>query len=271
MRKIAVILTSICFLCICAVARASSADGAWSKTWSISGPNAEVRVDADFGDVHVVQGATNSVHAEVTTYRWRISPSEVQVTGTQDGNHIELRIETPHYHGGGLFHWSTPKLYVELQVPSGSNLDLHTGFGDVSGDNLQATARVDTGFGKIRFPGFNGELTGDTGFGDIRIDGRFEKLRVKTGFGDIHAEVDNGSKMRDDWRLETGFGSVQVRVPSDLNAELDAQSGFGHVSTDIPLTVSDTSSHSSVRGRLGSGGMALELETGFGSVHIGRT
>jgi hypothetical protein len=270
MRKAFLIFAAFCFVSACSAAQTFAADGAWNKSWSVSGSGTEVRVEADFGDVHVIQGAPNSVNATVTTEYWRI-PADVQVTGTQNGNEVEIRVETPKYHGGGLFHWHTPKVDIELEVPPHSQLDLHTGFGDIHGENLQATARVDTGFGGIRFPGFSGELTGDTGFGDVRADGRFDRLQLKTGFGSIRADIDSGSKMSEDWRLESGFGSVHVLLPSDLNADINASSGFGHVSTDVPLTLSETSSHSSVRGKLGAGGFPLELSTGFGSVHIGRT
>lgn len=271
MRKAPLIFAALCLVCACSTARVFAADGTWSRSWSVSGHGTQVRVEADFGDVHVIQGAANSVHASVTTYYWHIEPSEVQVIGTQNGNEVEIRVETPKYHGNGLFHWHTPKVYIELEVPTGVQLDLHSGFGDIAGENLESKARVDTGFGKIRFPGFSGELNGDTGFGDIRVDGRFDRLQLKTGFGDIRAQVNNGSKMSEDWRLESGFGSVRVFVPSDLNADIEANSGFGHVSTDVPLSLSETSSHSSVRGKLGTGGFPLEVSTGFGSVHIGRT
>lgn len=271
MRKTGLFAMAICFAFALSGARAFAADGTWTKTWTVSSPGAELRVEADYGDVHVVNGAATSIHATVTTYYWRIQPGEVEVSDTQDGNRVEIRIETPKHHDGGLFHMHSPKVYVEVEVPTGTELDLHSGFGDISGENLQGKARVDTGFGKIRFPGFNGQFTGDTGFGDIRMDGRFDRLDVKTGFGSIRAAVARGSKMTDDWRVESGFGSVDVDLPEDLNADIKASSGFGHVSTEIPLAVSGTEEHSSVHGKLGAGGLPLQVSTGFGHVHIGRS
>lgn len=271
MRRAAILSAVFCFACAVSSARAFAADGRWTKTWSVAGPGAAVRVEADYGNVHVVNGAANSVRATVTTYYWRIQPGEVEVSDTQEGNRVEIRVETPKHHDGGLFHLHSPKVYVELEVPNGTRIDLHSGFGDISGENLQGEARVDTGFGKIRFQGFNGEFTGDTGFGDVRTNGRFDRLQLKTGFGSIRAAVQSGSKLAGDWRLESGFGSVRVDVPADLNADIEARSGFGHVSTEIPLTISGTENHSSVRGKLGAGGLPLQVSTGFGSVHIGRT
>ena len=271
MRRAGAFAAAICLACAIFTARAFAADGSWTKSWNVSAASAELRIDADYGDVHVVNGASNSIHATVTTEYWRIQPGEVEIRDTQDGNRVEVRIETPKHHDHGIFHMHSPKVYVEVEVPTGTQLDLHSGFGNISGENLQGKTRVDTGFGKIRFPGFAGEFTGNTGFGDVRTDGRFDRLDLKTGFGSILAQIDRGSKVSGDWRVESGFGSVDVDLPSDLNADIDASSGFGHVSTEIPLTISGSESRSSVHGKLGSGGLPLEVSTGFGHVHIGRS
>ena len=270
-RRASAFAIAICLACAIFTARAFAADGTWTKSWNVSGSPSELRVEADFGDVHVVNGASNSIHATVTTYYWRIQPGEVEVRDTQDGNHVEIRIETPKHHDGGIFHMHSPKVYVEVEVPIGTQLDLHSGFGDISGENLQGKVRIETGFGKIRFPGFTGDFDGDTGFGDVRTNGRFDRLELKTGFGTIRAQIARGSKVSGDWRVESGFGSVDVDIPEDLNADIEASSGFGHVSTEIPLTVSGNEDRSSVHGKIGSGGLPLEVSTGFGHVHIGRS
>ena len=269
MRKAALIFGAFCLACAGSAVRASASDGQWSKTWNVSA-SAELRVDADYGTLHIVSGAANTIHANVTTTYWSI-PSDVEVSDSQDGNHVEIRVRTPSNHGGGWFHWRSPKVDIDLQVPSGSHLDLHTGFGDIRGENIQGEAHVDTGFGGIHFPEFTGQLHGETGFGDITADGRFDSLQLKSGFGSVRAEASSGSQIHDDWRLESGFGDVSLRVPSDLNADIDASTGMGHVSTDVPLNVTETSSHSELRGQLGKGGSPVELNTGFGSIHLGRS
>ncbi len=268
MKKVAVLLGMLCFLAV--APRVLASDGSWTKTWTISGA-ADLHLDADYGTVHIASGPANSIHADIETTYWHIAPDEVEVSESQDGNRVELRVRTPNDHGGGWFHWHSPKVEIDITVPDGSQLNLHTGFGDIRGDNLRAHAHVDTGFGGIHFPEFKGQLNGETGFGDITADGRFDSLELKTGFGSVHAEADSGSQIRDDWRLESGFGDVSLRVPLDMNANLDAESGFGHVSTDIPLSITENSGHSSIHGQLGKGGSPLELSTGFGSVHLGRS
>jgi hypothetical protein len=227
----------------------SQSDRQWSKSWTVS-PSAELRLQADRGDVHVSQIPGNSIHAVVTTTYWHISESEVEISSTQDSTGVEIRIRVPeeHFH---FFHHSA-SVDIDLQVPAGSRLALRTGFG------------------KVHVVDFDGHVDADTGFGDVDARGRFESLSLRTGFGTIRAEASAGSHVTRDWRLSSGFGDITLSLASDLNADLEARTGFGHVSCDFPITVTDTRSRSSINGRIGSGGSPVNIDTGFGSVHIRR-
>lgn len=240
----------------------------WSKTWNVSA-SPKVRLVTGRGTITIDQVTSNSVRAVVNTNYWRIDSSQVEITETQTGNSIDVQIHTPEEHGGfHWFGWHEPKVEIELDVPAHSNLDLETGFGDVTASGLDAKSRFNTGFGHVRMSNYNGALDAESGFGDMTVDGRFDSLLLKTGFGHITANAAQGSRLTDAWRLSSGFGDVRLRMPSDLNADVHASTGFGSVSTDYPITISGMKEHSSIDGRIGSGGPPLELETGFGSVHI---
>jgi hypothetical protein len=72
--------------------------------------------------------------------------------------------------------------------------------------------------------------------------------------------------------LRTRDGSVSLRLPQDIAADLDAHTGDGRIDSDFPVTVSGSSltDSKSVRGRLNGGGPLLEIRTGDGSIHISR-
>ncbi|MGA7842379.1 MAG: DUF4097 family beta strand repeat-containing protein, partial [Candidatus Acidiferrales bacterium] len=82
------------------------------------------------------------------------------------------------------------------------------------------------------------------------------------------AQVSSGSKLANSWNLHSGDGHITLRVPSDLNAMLDAHTGDGSITLDIPIQVSGSLSHSSVRGKLNGGGPTLAISSGDGSIHI---
>ena len=91
---------------------------------------------------------------------------------------------------------------------------------------------------------------------------------MHSGDGPVLVVVDPGSRVSDEWRLTTGDGSLTLRVPRDLRADLDATTGDGHISSDLPISMSGTISGHSLHGRLNGGGGALTLHTGDGSIRI---
>jgi hypothetical protein len=71
-----------------------------------------------------------------------------------------------------------------------------------------------------------------------------------------------------DLDLRSGDGSITLRLPEGLGAELDAQTGGGSIGIDRSLGVSGTIREHSVRGPLGPGGPPLKIYTGDGSIRL---
>ena len=51
---------------------------------------------------------------------------------------------------------------------------------------------------------------------------------------------------------------------------LDAHTGDGNITLDIPIKVSGSLSHSSVHGKLNDGGPTLSISSGDGSIHLAK-
>jgi hypothetical protein len=64
---------------------------------------------------------------------------------------------------------------------------------------------------------------------------------------------------------------VDLEVPGDLAANLDASTHDGHISLGLQVTVEGTFSSSSIHGKLNGGGAALTIRTGDGSIHLSKT
>lgn len=258
----------------------------WSKTYAVNG-RAYLHVQTDDGSVSITSADQNEIYVHVTTTRYTIGSSGVTIEQSQNGNSVDVRVRTPHFHWG--LWGSSGTVRVDVRVPRCLNLDVNTGDGNVSAEPVSGNIRIVTGDGNITANGLHGQvylhsgdgridssgmdgaLQVDTGDGHITIDGRFDSLQAQTGDGSIDASAAAGSKVADGWALHSGDGRITLRVPGDLNAELDAHTGDGSVSVDVPITVSGTLNGSSVRGRLNAGGGLLKISSGDGSIHIERT
>jgi hypothetical protein len=255
----------------------------WSKTYAING-RADLHVQTDDGSVSITSADQNEIYAHVTTTRYTIGSSGVSIEESQNGNAVNIHVRIPHFHWG--FWGSGGSVHVDLRVPHNLNLDVNTGDGDVNAQPVSGNIRITTGDGNINASGLHGQiylhsgdgridssgmdgsLEVDTGDGHITIDGRFDWLRAETGDGSIDASAANGSNIGDGWTLHSGDGRITLRVPSNLNAELDAHTGDGSISWDVPLTFTGSVNRSYVHGKMNQGGGLLKISSGDGSIHI---
>ena len=87
----------------------------------------------------------------------------------------------------------------------------------------------------------------------------------------IDAKAHSGSKVASSWTIRTGDGSVDISLPADLQANIDASTNDGHISLGIPVTVEGNFSKSQVHGKMNGGGQPLSIHTGDGSIRLNKS
>ena len=252
-------------LALVALAASPARGDEWSHQYPVKG-RPDLHVKTDDGSVRVETSAGAEIGARVTTEGWRIAPGEVTITESQTGDRVDIEVRIPRERSWfGLGHRS---IAVVVRMPKQGDVEVHTGDGSITADGLQGEIRLHTGDGSIRAAGLSGRLKADTGDGSMTVRGRFDVLDLRTGDGGIDAAAEAGSKVESAWSLRSGDGSVTLRLPEGLGAELDAQTGEGSISLDRPASVTGTIREHSVRGTLGPGGPPLQIYTGDGSIRL---
>ena len=281
-RRVAVLLTFVTFLTICAQAEE------WRKTYSVSA-KPEVRVDTNDADIRVYTADRKDIEAVVTTNGYKIGASAVNISDHQMGDRVEINIHVPNFHFLSIgIHKS---VHVDLNIPREADLDLHSGDGRITAENLngKATLRsgdgdirissgkgafnIETGDGRVECQNLEGDLRAETKDGGVRIDGVFTTLDLHTGDGSIDAEARPGSKMASGWSVRTGDGSVTLRLPDGFPADVDLHTGDGHITMDFPVTIESGASlkQNAIRGKMNGGGQLLEIKTGDGNITLRRS
>jgi DUF4097 and DUF4098 domain-containing protein YvlB len=236
----------------------------WSHNYPVTG-KPDVVVDANDGEVEVSVASSQQVEVRVTTRGWKIN-DDVQVTGNQSGNRVEVKL---HKTARVCFGFCFQSIKVEVHVPRESDVNIHTGDGNVRVDRVRGNLQLETNDGDVRVHDVEGSLHADTHDGNLDVNGRFDLLNLHTGDGNIDAEVSASSApQQPGWMLRTGDGNVRMRLPDRLGADLDAHSGDGHVRVDFPITTSTAGQENAVRGKINGGGIPIELRTGDGDIHV---
>ncbi len=236
----------------------------WTKQWPVNG-RPELRISTQDASITLEAGSANEIAAEVRTRGISIGSDGVKIIEHQQGNRVELEIREPASH----FSFGTRSIQVHVRVPRELVADLHSGDGSIKLSGLHGSFQVNTGDGSVEGYELDGALETRSGDGSVHARGRFDKLQVRTSDGSVDVQAAAGSRMSSDWRLETGDGSIHLKIPRELAATVQLRTGDGSIHTDLPLTIEGMKSEHEVQGKLNGGGPFLELHTGDGSISIG--
>lgn len=235
----------------------------WNKQYQVSG-TPEVHISAGDAAIVVEAGSGHEVQANLTTRNWKIGDTGIHVIEHQAGDRIDIEIKEPHEH----FSFGNRSVRLVVRVPREMTGYVHTGDGSVTLTGLHGSVQADTGDGSIRADDLDGMLQAHTGDGSVHVQGRFDGLQIHTSDGSVELRALQGSKMKEDWKLETGDGSVRLGLPRDLAANLDLHTGDGSIQMNMDVTVSGKLGGHELRGKMNGGGPQLAVRTGDGSIQI---
>lgn len=179
---------------------------------------------------------------------------------TGDGNVRAARLQ-----GDIQLHSGDGKM--DLEDLSGK-LEARAGDGDIRGSQLVGNLTLHTGDGDIRLDAATGSVTLSTGDGNIEAGGQFSALRARTQDGRLTIHALGGKPLEEGMELESGDGSIELRLPATLAATLSLSTGDGHIETRLPLEILGTFSPHHVEGKINGGGPTLRLRTGDGNIRI---
>ena len=196
-------------------------------------------VDNFAGDVSVHAGEGSAIRVVATKRAAREKDLErIEVRMNERDGAVEVVTDPP----SG---WKNVSVDLEITVPAGASVDLHTGAGDLIVRDLQGAVRADNGAGDVDIRGTSGAVDAHTGAGSIDYRGR----------------------PQGECRFDTGAGTIKLRLPDDVNIKVDLDTGVGDI--DVELPVEGEVSNRKVEGIIGSGDEGeVRAHTGAGSIEL---
>jgi DUF4097 and DUF4098 domain-containing protein YvlB len=251
------VLGTVCALLVLAfTAHASDHRGALSEefhqTYALT-PDGRIELDNINGPVHISSWDQNQVKVDAVKYadtKERLDEAKIEIDARN--NSISIRTKYPDHNQSWNWgsHNNPASVEYTLTVPRTARLDeikLINGSLDVTGVSGEVNASCINGrleahdlSGRARLSTING-----------RLDARFGQLASNSV------------------ELNSVNGSVELTIPSDSKAELEADTVSGGINNDFGLHVNH---HNFVghdlRGELGSGGAHISLKNVNGRIEI---
>jgi DUF4097 and DUF4098 domain-containing protein YvlB len=165
----------------------------------------------------------------------------------------------------------------------GSAVRAHTGSGSIEINGAKGSVYARTGSGSIHATDVAGGFDGETGSGHLVLDQSAPgSVRAETGsgglelrnvHGSLQAQAGSGNikaegEATGEWNVHTGSGSVELRLPQNASFDLNAHTGSGSINLSYPVTVQGSIGRKEVRGKVGGGGVPVEVQTGSGNILI---
>jgi DUF4097 and DUF4098 domain-containing protein YvlB len=261
MRKITMPL----FLAVLAFTAFAGADD-WSKNYDLTG-KPELRVEAHDANVRIESWDQSKIEAHVTTRGWHIGNGGLEIVEHQQGNAVEIELRQPH-----RTHFSigveNRRTELEIHMPRSAKVNVHSGDGAVSAKGLEGELDFTTGDGRLEIEDVDGSLRAHTSDGSVRVSGRFDILELRTSDGRVEVEARPGSQLREAWDIRSSDGSVRLRIPGDLAADLELHTSDGSITTNIPVAVEGSLRSHDIHGKMNGGGNRLTVHTSDGSVTL---
>ena len=249
------VLGSACaLLVLAAAAHASDHRGSMTEefhqTYTLTA-DGRVEFDNINGDVHISSWDRNEVKVDAVKYadtKERLDEAKIEVDARNDS--ISIRTHYPDHDNSWGRHNNPASVEYTLTVPRAARLDeikLINGGLDISGVT-----------GEVRASCINGRLEAQN------LAGR---AHLSTINGRLMAKFDQLGK--ESVELNSVNGSVDLTIPSDSNAEVEATTVSGNINNDFGLHVNH---HRFVghdlRGEIGSGGPHIRISNVNGRVEV---
>ena len=226
----------------------------WNGTLT-SGKTLEV-IDIN-GGINVKPGTGNAVNVNAVKTSKNGKTSDVEIKVEQEASGIVVctlyRREDGSFPSGCRDNTKARgkrnvdvNVHYTITMPATVNLNAHTVNGGVSVAGLR---------GDVEAKSVNGNV-------DVETTGH---AQASTMNGTIRAKV---GKLDQDTKFSTVNGRIVVAVGSALNADISMSTVNGSLETDFPITIQGKMGKRSLKGRIGSGGPALELSTVNGGIRI---
>jgi hypothetical protein len=251
------VLGTVCALLVLAfAAHASDHRGALSEefhqTYALT-PDGRIELDNINGPVHISSWDQNQVKVDAVKYadtKERLDEAKIEIDARNDS--ISIRTKYPDHNQSWNWgsHNNPASVEYTLTVPRTARLD-----------------EIKLINGSLDVTGMSGEVNASCINGRLEAHDLSGRARLSTINGRLDARF--GQLASNSVELNSVNGSVELTIPSDSKAELEADTVSGGINNDFGLHVNH---HNFVghdlRGELGSGGAHISLKNVNGRIEI---
>lgn len=195
------------------------------------------------------------------------TPDKVTIEDQSSGNSIDVRVRYPEHCNN-----CDASVRFEVRVPRGiaykyNSISTVSGEVEVNGVNGDLTAKSVSG--EVTVNNATGSVHATSVSGNVRVGKVEGTVNAKSTSGNVEVEI---LSLEGTGNMEFGSvsGNVRVKLPSNLDADVNMSTMSGDLRTDFPLTIKEVElgGGRKANGRIGNGSRSLKLSSVSGDINL---
>jgi len=153
---------------------------------------------------------------------------------------------------------------------AGKDVDIRNSFGRIKVVEIGGNLFIKNNNSAVQVEDIPGNVEISNSFGSVDIDGAGGDVIVTNRNGSINVmDILRDASNAKTVRLETSFASIEVELPANVSARIDASTTFGNIRTDFPVMLEKSSINSQrISAKLGDALHTIELESTNASIRV---
>ncbi|WP_436346862.1 DUF4097 family beta strand repeat-containing protein [Natronorubrum sp. FCH18a] len=225
-----------------------------------------VTVSTTVSDVDVHATPTDAV--DIEGQKAAVSRDDLESVGLStatDGGILDVSVDRDDSH---TVFGIRPDPVLDLSVAVPDRLEvrrIESQAGDIGVENVQGGLQLRTETGSVDATAVDGTVTAATETGAVVVDDPESIDRLVTDTGDVTASLPG---LDGDAAIETSTGSVDLRVPDDLDLTLEITTETGEITVTDVEDLPEMAGDSLIEAVVGDGANRLEVSTETGDVTV---
>jgi hypothetical protein len=240
--------------------------GKWFRLSSVNGP---VSIEASSDNMVHVRARKDVRRGAVTDVAFQVveTGGDVRVCALWRRNYCDDKGHHSRGSDDDRRDRTDVRVSFTISVPAGVRVSAGTVNGEMIVRNLTSDVRASTVNGRVEVENAGGEVHATTVNGTVDVTTRGGPVNASSVNGDIDVTM-SSAPGNEAMKFRSVNGSVTLRMPESLNADLRMGTMHGSISSDYPVQLSGRFGPRRAEGTIGRGGRRIEIETVNGSVSL---
>ncbi|UCG59201.1 MAG: DUF4097 family beta strand repeat protein [Phycisphaerales bacterium] len=268
---------ALCFLVTvagCCINIGDSCRAKYERTEQLSASMADLDsldVKTSFGSITITGADTTmcSIEARIqaqapTTEEAQQLAEDTKIVVVPTGKTLEIRVDRPHLRNN-----RSVGVSFDITVPRQTGITCYTSYGSINLTDLKGTINARSSYASITTENTEGRVELETSYGNITCNNiTSANISARTSYGSVDVSCSPATAADMNANVATSYGGIEFETPPGFAGEVDLQTSFGSINTDLPITIKGGISKNHIRGVVGQGNARLRLKTSFGSIRV---